>query len=224
MILNADLSLRVVLDTAALPWVASPEPGVERRLLARDGGEVARATSLVRYAPGARFAHHAHGLGEEFLVLEGEFCDEYGRYDAGTYVRNPAGSGHAPWSDTGCILFVKLRQLDPRDRGRVVARPQERRWQSGPATGLLVAPLAGFEAERTALLSLAAGDRGVVGQPGAGREIFVVTGSCADARDAYPAGTWLREPPGCAQPLSSPAGCTLLVKSGHLPAETRSGA
>src|SRR5579859_6313352 len=113
MLINADFSARAVVDTTALPWIPSPMPGVERKMLERDGGEVARATSLVRYAAGSRFERHEHGGGEEFLVLDGIFSDEYGDYPPGTYVRNPPGSHHAPFSRTGCTLFVKLRQFAP---------------------------------------------------------------------------------------------------------------
>jgi anti-sigma factor ChrR (cupin superfamily) len=48
MELNADFSQRVAIHAASLPWIASPMPGVERRMLDRIGDEVARATSIVR--------------------------------------------------------------------------------------------------------------------------------------------------------------------------------
>ena len=67
MDLNSDLDRRVVLHTHDLAWSASPLPGVERRMLDRVGGEVARATSIVRYAPGSHFDRHVHGGGEEIL-------------------------------------------------------------------------------------------------------------------------------------------------------------
>jgi hypothetical protein len=82
----------------------------------RIGDEVARATSIVRYAPHSRFAAHTHGGGEEFLVLEGVFQDEHGDYPAGTYVRNPPTTSHSPGSAPGCTIFVKLWQFDPDDR------------------------------------------------------------------------------------------------------------
>ena len=44
MRLNADFTERVVLETTGLPWADSPVPGIRRRMLDRDGGEVARAT------------------------------------------------------------------------------------------------------------------------------------------------------------------------------------
>ena len=44
---NADFSRRVVIVTDQLPWIPSPQAGVERRMLDRIGGEVARATSVV---------------------------------------------------------------------------------------------------------------------------------------------------------------------------------
>ena len=103
MLLNADLTRAAAVDSEALDWVASPMAGVERRMLERDGDEVARATSLVRYAPGSSFAPHTHGAGEEFLVLDGVFSDETGDFPAGAYVRNPPGSRHTPSSGPGSI-------------------------------------------------------------------------------------------------------------------------
>src|SRR5487761_2409392 len=108
---NSDFDQRVVLHASDAAWSASPLPGVERRMLDRVGGEVARATSVVRYAAGSRFDRHVHGGGEEILVLEGVFSDEHGDYPAGVYLRNPPGSSHAPYSRDGCTLFVKLWQF-----------------------------------------------------------------------------------------------------------------
>ena len=119
MELNADFSQRVAVHAARLPWVASPIAGVDRRMLDRIGEEVARATSIVRYAPASRFSAHTHGGGEEFLVLDGVFQDEHGDYPAGSYVRNPPTSRHTPGSASGCILFVKLWQFDLEDRTKV---------------------------------------------------------------------------------------------------------
>jgi anti-sigma factor ChrR (cupin superfamily) len=118
MELHADLSQRAVLDSSTLPWTASPMAGVERRMLDRCDDEVARATSIVRYVPGGRFERHSHGGGEEILVLEGTFSDEQGDYPAGTYLRNPGGSSHAPFSEEGCTLLVKLHQMHPADQPR----------------------------------------------------------------------------------------------------------
>ncbi len=122
--LHANLDQRVVLDTTTLPWTPSPMAGVERRMLDRRGGEVARATSIVRYAPGSHFERHCHGGGEKILVLEGTFSDEQGDYPAGTYLRNPVGSSHAPFSESGCTTLVKLHQMHPADQGRLKVRPR----------------------------------------------------------------------------------------------------
>src|SRR5690606_40967532 len=107
------------LRTQEQDWVPSPAAGVERKPLAREESERGHATSVVRYAPGASFSRHEHPLGEEILVLEGVFSDETGHYPAGTYIRNPPGSGHAPFSEEGCTLLVKLHQFDPRDTATV---------------------------------------------------------------------------------------------------------
>ena len=88
--LRMDFTKFEVVDTAALAEVPAPVAGITRRMIERDGGEVARATSIVRYEAGHQFPRHSHGLGEEIFVLSGTFADEHGSYPAGTYLRNPA--------------------------------------------------------------------------------------------------------------------------------------
>src|SRR5205085_9530772 len=119
MRINADFSERAVVHACNVDWIRSPMPGVERKLLDRVGDEVARATFIVRYAPGSAFSAHTHGGGEEFLVLDGTFQDEHGDYPLGSYLRNPPTSRHTPGSRSGCTLFVKLYQFDPADRTHV---------------------------------------------------------------------------------------------------------
>src|ERR1700722_1311849 len=112
MELNADFSKRAVVHATNLPWVPSPMAGVERRMLDRVGDEIARATSIVRYAPGSHFSPHTHDGGEEFLVLEGVFQDEHGDYPVGSCVRNRPTSRHKPGSSAGCTILVKLVRFD----------------------------------------------------------------------------------------------------------------
>ena len=141
MNINSDYSKKVVVNHHDLPWIPSPEPGVERRMLDRIGDEVARATSIVRYQAGTQFKTHAHEFGEEILVLDGVFSDELGDYPAGTYLMNPPGSSHAPFSQTGCTLFVKLRHLGPDQVKREVINTKTAPWYQGMVPGLNVMPL-----------------------------------------------------------------------------------
>ena len=157
MKINADLGQRAVVYSEELPWVASPLPGVDRRMLERDGAEVARATSVVRYAPDSAFDAHAHGGGEEFFVLEGVFSDEHGDFGPGMYVRNPPGSRHTPRSGPGCTILVKLRQMDPDDRQYVRIDTTAAPWQPGPGEGVSVMPLFERGREKVALWRLAPG-------------------------------------------------------------------
>ena len=69
--------------------------------------------ALVRWAPGTRFTAHQHFGGEEIYVLEGALEDEHGVYPAGTWLRNPDGSSHAPWSTDGALIYVKVGHLNP---------------------------------------------------------------------------------------------------------------
>jgi anti-sigma factor ChrR (cupin superfamily) len=45
------------------------------------------------------------------VVLDGVFQDEHGTYPAGSWLRNPPGSVHRPWSDLGCTIWVKTGRL-----------------------------------------------------------------------------------------------------------------
>jgi anti-sigma factor ChrR (cupin superfamily) len=217
MDLHADLGQRVELNTTTLAWQPSPMAGVERRLLDRRGGELARATSIVRYAPGRHFAQHGHPGGEEILVLEGTFSDAQGHYPAGTYLRNPVGSSHAPFSESGCTILVKLQQMHPADQQRVLIDTHQAPWLPGLVAGLSVLPLHGFGSEHVALVRW---DPGTHVQPHGhrgGEEILVLEGLFQDEFGDYPAGTWLRNPPGSVHRPWSDAGCTIWVKTGHLP-------
>ena len=193
MLLHADLSSRAVNFADEAEWVPSPMAGVERRMLERDGDEVARATSVVRYRPGSRFPRHEHALGEEFLVLESTFADELGEYPAGTYVRNPSGSGHAPWSEDGCVLFVKLRQFHPEDLERDRrSTPARRSGSPGSPRGIAVLPLHGFGSERVSLVRWAPHIRFLPHEHPGGEETFVLDGRWRTRKADMPPA------PGCA--------------------------
>ncbi|RPI14179.1 MAG: cupin [Lysobacterales bacterium] len=217
-LLNADFDRRVVVPPPrADGWVPSPLPGVDRHLLDRVGGEVARATSIVRYAPGSSFAAHVHGEGEEFLVLEGTFADEHGEYPAGTYVRNPPGTSHAPRSPAGCILFVKLRQFAATDTRPVRTDTRTQPWLPGASPGESVMPLHEHDGVATSLVRWMPSTRIPLRPIPDGEEILVLEGRFMDEHGEYPARTWLRNPPGSRQARRTGAeGALLYVKTGHL--------
>ena len=214
---NTDLSLRAAVRTEDVDWVASPLPGVDRRMLERVGEDGARrATSIVRYRPGSRFSPHLHPAGEEFLVLDGVFSDELGDYPAGTYVRNPPGSRHAPHSAPGTVIFVKLQQIAPDDDTRVVIDTGAGAWRPGPTAGVEVLPLHAHGGERIFLERWRPGTRRPRSTWLGGREVLVLDGAFEDEAGRYPKGTWLRLPAGADQAASSAEGCRLYVKEGHL--------
>src|ERR1043166_3225718 len=220
MELNADFSQRVAVHAARLPWLASPMAGVERRMLDRIGDEVARATSIVRYAANARFSAHTHGGGEEFLVLAGSFHDASGDYPEGAYVRNPIGTAHAPWAGPdGAVLFVKLHQFTAADTQRVVIDTRAAQWHLGLVPGLTVLPLHEHGAEHVALVRWAPSTKFSPHRHWGGEEILVLEGVFEDEHGVYPRGSWLRSPHLSAHtPFTGPAGALIYVKTGHLAA------
>lgn len=213
--INADYSQRVVINHHDLPWIASPESGVERRMLERVGDEIAKATSVVRYQPGSRFARHTHDLGEEILVLDGVFSDETGDYPAGTYIMNPPGSAHTPFSNSGCTIFVKLRHLGPDQVDREIVDTTSTPWLQGLVPGLTVMPLM-RQGTGSTLVRWAPGTYFNPHRHFGGEEIFVVSGTFEDEHGVYPQGSWIRSPHMSLHKPFSKEGCTIFVKTGHL--------
>jgi anti-sigma factor ChrR (cupin superfamily) len=221
MRLNADFSRRVVIRAEDYCWVDSPMPGVERMMLDRIGDEVARATSLVRYAPNSTFSPHIHSGGEEFLVLEGEFGDEHQRYPAGTYVRNPIGTRHSPRvGDMGCVILVKLHQFDAEDLTPVIVdtRDDQAEWLLQYSKGIDVLPLHQFQDEKVALIRWAPNTPFAEHTHVGGEEVFVLEGCFCDEYGEYPAGSWLRNSDQSSHnAFTRDEGALLYLKTGHLP-------
>lgn len=203
MRINDDLTRPALVHAGRLDWVPSPAKGVDRRMLYRVGDEVARATSIVRYAPDSAFPAHVHTGGEEILVLEGTFQDEHGDYPAGSYFRNPPGTSHSPAAREGCTIFVRLWQFRQGDAAQIVRQPGE-----GAPTVLRD----GAQAAR--VLFSDGAERVVIEdwQPGAavtvenirGLELLVLSGLITfEGEDIGPQG-WLRLPAG--QPLKAAVG------------------
>lgn len=213
--LRMDFEAREVVDTASQPWVDSPAAGVQRKPLARAQAERGHATSIVRYRPGSRFSRHEHPLGEEILVLDGTFSDETGDFSCGSYIRNPPGSGHSPFSKDGCTLFVKLHQFDPDDRATVRVDTAAEAWQPGIG-GLEVMPLHRFGTENVALVKWPAGERFQPHRHYGGEEILVLSGEFIDEHGRYPAGTWIRSPHLSVHHPRVEEETVIWVKTGHL--------
>ena len=214
--LNMNFEQRVVINTNDQEWLPSPKPGVSRKPLAREEAEQGHATSIVKYNAGASFSEHDHPLGEEIFVLEGTFSDQTGDHPAGTYIRNPKGFVHAPYSKNGCVLFVKLHQFQNDDTKQVRVNTQETPWLPGQG-GLEVMPLHEHLGEHVALVKWPANE---VFQPHrhfGGEEVLVLSGEFKDQFGHYPTGTWIRSPhmsqhhPFVTEPT------VILVKTGHVP-------
>ncbi|MEP1963667.1 cupin domain-containing protein [Tateyamaria sp.] len=214
MELNTDFTARVLVHSDDIEWRASPMPGVDRRMLDRIGGEVARATSIVRYVPDSKFSAHTHSGGEEFIVLDGVFQDEHGDFPTGTYVRNPPTTAHTPGSEGGCTIFVKLWQFDLNDRTQFRKTMADE--LGTPVDGVATALLHNDAFETVTYSHLDAGATLQNAESG-GIELLVISGSVTEGGDTLAKGAWLRLPDG--QTLNAIAGddgAKVWIKTGHL--------
>ena len=208
MRINADFSKRVAVHFDDVPWVASPAPGVERKMLDRIGDEVARATTIVRFAPGSAFKAHTHDGGEEYLVLDGVFQDELGDFPVGSYVRNPPTSRHTPAAMDGAIILVKLHQFQPEDRHQV---------QINTNIGAdPVLPLFHDAHEEVRIETWGPGAK-LTKEPEGGMELFVLEGGFTENGEEFKRWDWLRLPPGQGfSGRAGPDGVRVWLKTGHL--------
>ncbi|MEP4891514.1 MAG: cupin domain-containing protein [Aliiglaciecola sp.] len=217
MKIAANFEQRIVVHSVSLPWVESPMPGVDRRALDRVGDEVARATTIVRYAPNSAFSEHVHTGGEEFVVLEGVFQDEHGDFPADSYVRNPPQSKHKPRSDKGCIIFVKLWQFQPDDRTHVRLQTSLMESHQHPSiVGLNVTALYKDEYEEVSLLHFEPNVEFTFNGKG-GAELLVLEGALTEHSDTLVKHSWLRSPVNSIiKGKAGKDGAKVWMKTGHL--------
>ena len=211
-----DLAQKIVIDTRERDWIDSPSSLVKRIPLERDGAESGRVTSIVEYKPGAKFKEHHHPRGEEILVLDGVFSDEHGDYPKGTYIRNPPNSSHAPFSENGCLLLVKLDQFQDGDSKKVIVNTEQNDlWRPGIG-GLKVLPLHQFETESCALVHWPKDEKFQKHSHFGGEEFFVLKGVFEDEYGKYPTGTWVRSPHLSMHMPFVTEETLIFVKTGHL--------
>lgn len=216
MRINEDLTRPVIVHAASLDWTPSPAAGVDRKMLYREGDEVARATSIVRYAPGSAFPSHVHSGGEEILVLDGTFQDEHGDYPAGSYFRNPPGTAHKPAAEEGCTIFVRLWQYRDGDDAQIVRQPGE--GETAPLREGTSAARLLFEdnAERVSIEDWRPGASVTLGNE-RGLEVLVLAGSLTADGDRLAAQSWCRLPAGQALNAAvGPEGARVWIKQAPL--------
>ena len=192
-------------------------PGVDRRRLDRVDGENDRVTTIVRYAPNSSFSAHVHSGGEEFIVLDGIFEDDYGDWPAGSYIRNPPQSKHTPGSKPGCVIFVKLWQFQPDDRTFVHANLNK----LGAVAelnrpGVTVSPLYKDEQEDVRVGYWAPNAEIDIDSEG-GAELFVLDGGFDEGGESLRKHSWLRIPVNKRiQAYAGDDGAKVWIKTGHI--------
>ena len=214
--INLDFSKRLIIETNKMEWSPSPLNGVDRRRLEREEAEAGRATSIVRYEAGSSFPSHTHGGGEEFLVLEGTFSDQSGDYGEGYYVRNPPGSSHAPHSEKGCTIFVKLCQMQTSGEPQVNIDTTQTPWREGEGEGHSLMPLFENERETVKLEKLAPGSQLELITKDKRLEILILDGLVELEGKSLGKSTWIRLPIESKAVMKTKSGCRFWSKRGNI--------
>lgn len=216
-ILNGNMSKYVSVDTNSMKWQESPSGTVWRKRLHLVGpSEAGQVTSLVMYEANADFHAHAHPGGEEILVLGGTFSDERGDFTAGTYLLNPEGYEHTPFSKEGGLIFVKLRQYPGDSRSQIVVESQKKEWIESTVPEISIKMLYSEHGypEETSLQKWGSGaSPGKLSYPG-GAEILILKGSIQDEFGSHGEMTWLRYPTGVEHTPVTTEGCEVYIKRG----------
>lgn len=215
--LNGDLRTRVAIDSDAMPWTPSPAGHVERKRLHRVGpAESGQVTSIVRYRPGASFPEHDHPEGEEIFVIDGLFSDHHGDATRGMHLLNPEGFRHAPFSNEGCVIFVKLRQYAGADRTHRRTDTTTLPWTPTQHAGVEEKVLCDAPTfrDRTSLERWAPGTRSDDRVVPGGAEVLVLSGELEDPDGRRGPGAWIRVPPGRGLDLRARRESEFYVKTG----------
>jgi len=206
--LHAELTARVAIATAEMPW--RQQGNIEEKLLELAPG---RRTALIRMPPGGQLpAVELVGGMLAILVLGGDLREGPLVHSAGAYLHAP---GHRALSTTrGCTLFVKQRPARRPTRRRVDTRAVV--FESSHTAGLSEAPLHKDLDGHVVLLRFDPGTEIAHHVHRDGEEFFVLEGEARDELGSYPAHSWVRQPPGSSHAVSSPHGCTFFTLAHHL--------
>ncbi|MBD2437123.1 cupin domain-containing protein [Nostoc sp. FACHB-110] len=214
--INHDSFSRAAVLSNSLTWYKTLHTGILFGCFESDQDVQSHpVTMLTKFEPGGFFGLHGHPGGEEILVLQGNFQDETGVHPPGTYLLNPEGFIHRPYSDEGCLTFVKLRQHGGKTRRQVRVNIFELPWQAGIIPEIKVKLL--YEQmdypekvwieqwqPGTALSNVVENEV---------KEIFVIEGTWSDELGDYPAYSWVRYSPHCPYSPASKNGCLIYVKT-----------
>lgn len=215
--LNTDLCLRIAVNTQAMDWTESAGGHVLRKRVHLSGpAESGQVTSIVRYMAGAHFPAHDHPQGEEILVLDGVFSDEHGDWPAGTYLLNPEGFRHSPFSRTGCTLWVKLRQYPGADRRHLAVHSNDLTWATtddGRVARKLLYSQQPYPDHTRLERWDSPSTRGELAFA-KGAEVFVLDGGFEDEFGRHPRHSWLRIPAGGSVKPTGGESCEVYIKEG----------
>lgn len=214
--INNNLLTRVAVKPISLTWYRTTFTGIWFCCFESDN-EVQEhpVTMLTRFDSGGFFPLHGHPGGEEILVLQGNFIDETGVHPPGTYMLNPEGFIHKPYSDRGCLTFVKLRQHGGKTRQQLRTNIFESSWQPGIIPQIEVQLLyeqKGYP-EKVWIERWLPGTKLSKVIETEVKEIFLIEGTWSDEVGSYPTGSWLRYSPNCSYSPASKKGCLIYVKT-----------
>lgn len=214
--IHNNLLTRASVQPQTLTWYPTTYPGISFGCFESDPAvQDHPVTMLSRFDQNGYFPLHGHPGGEEILVLNGYFQDETGVYQPGTYMLNPEGFVHRPYSNEGCLTFVKLRQHGGPHRRRIRTNIFEGPWQPGKVPQIKVKQLYEQEGfvEKVWVERWAPGTQLSHVTESKVKEIFVIEGTWSDELGHYPKNSWLRYPPRQPYHPSSETGCLLYVKT-----------
>lgn len=204
--MNSDYEKRALVDTNIIKWQETKTKNVFKKILAIKEDE---ETAFIKLEENTILNDTNNINSVEIFVIEGTYCNEYGKHPAGTYLRLPKENETFVKSDKGCIIFRKTNSFN--DRNQVILDTNNIQWLLGQGN-LEVKPLH----EQTALVKWPKNERFMSHKHWGGEEVLVLQGVFIDQYGEYPKGTWIRSPHLSEHFPYVEEETIILVKTGHM--------
>lgn len=204
--MNSDYEEKVSIKSNDLEWSEYKNSTSFIKIFSKKEDE---ETALIKIEKNGSLSNIDEINSVEIFVLEGNYTNEFGTFEEGTYLKFPHENEKFVKSETSCVVFRKINYKHNNEEVMINSKKEE--WLLGHGN-LSVKPLS----EQTALVKWPKDEKFVPHKHWGGEEIFVLSGVFIDEYGRFPKGAWIRSPHLSEHFPYVEEETIIFVKTGHL--------